>query len=111
VFNPYEEISSCFPFHQRLVLLNVLRIASSQLKKKNISVVDVYLNYIDMCNEYGIESIYKGNILEALKLIELAGFIELKRGVWITKLDLGSYTVDEWIEAICQSPEFDTLNK
>lgn len=109
MFNPYEEIGSCFPFHQRVVLLNVLRIASSQLKKKNISVVDVYSNYIEMCKEYGIESVYKGNILEALKLIELAGFIELKGGVWITKLDLGPYTVDEWIEAICQSSEFDTF--
>jgi hypothetical protein len=56
------------------------------IEKKNISIVDVYSNYIEMCEEYGIESVYKENILEALKLIELAGFIELKGGVWITKL-------------------------
>jgi len=79
--------------------------------KKNVSVVDAYSNYIEMCKKYGIGSVYKGNILEALKLIELAGFIELKGGVWITKLDLGPYTVDDWIEAIFQSPEFDTFKK
>lgn len=100
-----------FSISSEISTLKCFKTFKITIEKKNISVVDVYLNYIKMCEEYEVESVYKGNILEALKLIELAGFIKLKGGLWITKLDLGPYTVDEWIEAICQSPEFDIFEK
>jgi hypothetical protein len=38
------------------------------IEQKNISVVDVYSNYIEMCNKYGIESVYKGNMVPLQKI-------------------------------------------
>lgn len=110
-FDPYEAVNSYFPFHQRVVLLSVLKIARSQKKKKTINVIDIYNYYIEMCEEYGIEQVYKGRILEALKLIDLAGFIELKGTSKITKLNLGSYTIEDWEEAIYQDSEFSRLRE
>ena len=105
-FNPYEAVNSYLPFHQRVVLLSVLKIARYQKKKKIIYITDVYDNYIKLCEECGIEQVYKGRILEALKLIDLAGFIELKNAIKITKLNLGSYTIEDWEKVIYQDSEF-----
>ena len=104
-FNPYEEVNTYFNFHQRIVILNLLKIAKSQ-KKKIIEGPEVYIRYMDMCREYDIEPVFKVGFLYALKAFEAAGFIKIKEGMKITKLDLGSYTVDDWIKAIYEDPEF-----
>ena len=104
-FNPYEEVNSYFTFHQRVVILNLLKVAKSQ-KKKTIEGAEVYVKYMDMCREYDIEPVFKIGFLYALKAFEVAGFIKIKEGMRITKLDLGTYTVDDWIDAIYQDPEF-----
>lgn len=102
-FNPYEEVNSYFTFHQRVVILNILEVAKSQ-KKKTIEGSDVYVRYIDMCNKYGIDPVFKIGFLTALKAFEVAGFIIIKAGMRITNLNLEPYTIDDWIEAIYQDP-------
>lgn len=104
-FNPYEDMNSYFNFHQRVVILNILKVAKSQ-KKKTIDGDQVYINYIGMCEKYNIEPVFKIGFLSALKTFEVAGFIKIKEGMRITKLDLEPYTVDDWIQAIYQDPEF-----
>lgn len=107
-FNPYEEASSYFTFDQRLVLLNILKLANSK-KKKTIEGPEVYLNYLEMCEKSKIEPVFKNNFLNALKIFEVAGFIKIKPGMRITKLDLGQYSVDDWINAIYQDPAFERV--
>jgi Cdc6-like AAA superfamily ATPase len=109
-FNPYEDIDSYFNFHQRVVILSLLKIAKSQ-KRKTIEKNEVYEKYIEICEKYNIDKVFKSNILQALKVFEVAGFIKLKDGAKITKIDLEPYTVDDWIKAICQDPEFQSLLK
>jgi len=104
-FNPYEEVNYYFTFHQRVVILNILKISKSQ-KKKTIEGSDVYVKYIEMCEKYDIEPVFKVGFLSALKAFEVAGFIRIKLGMRITKLDLEPYTVDDWIKAMYQDPEF-----
>lgn len=104
-FNPYEEVNLYFTFHQRVVILNILNVAKSQ-KKKTIDGKEVYLKYIDMCEKYDIEPVFKVGFLSALKAFEVAGFIKIKEGMKITKLDLEPYAVDDWIKAILQDPKF-----
>jgi Cdc6-like AAA superfamily ATPase len=104
-FNPYEEVNIYFNFHQRVVILNILKIAKSQ-KKKTIDGDEVFINYLKMCKKYDIEPVFKTGFLYALKAFEVAGFIKVKEDLKITKLDLEPYTVDDWIEAIYQDPEF-----
>ncbi len=108
VFNPYEEVNSYFTFHQRVVILNILLKAKSQ-KKKTLEGQDVYVNYLKMCEKYGIDPVFKNSFLNALKSFEVAGFIKVKPGMKITKLDFGTYTVDDWIKAILQGPEFGNI--
>lgn len=110
-FNPYEEVNTYFVFHQRVVILNILKIAKAQKKKKTIEGADVYTNYIDMCEKYNIEPVFKNGFLYALKAFEVAGFIKITAGMRITKLDLEPYTVDQWIEAILQDPEFKIIRE
>lgn len=110
VFNPYEEVNTYFTFDQRVVILNILKIAQSQ-KKKTIEGLDVYLKYLEMCKEYNIEPVFRNGMLQAFKAFEVAGFIKMKPGMRITNLDLEPYTVDDWIKAIYQAPEFKALNK
>jgi Cdc6-like AAA superfamily ATPase len=107
VFNPNEEINTYFNFHQRIVILSLLKVVKSR-KKKTVYVSEVYKKYIEICEEYSIESVFKSNILQALKIFEVAGFIKIKDGS-ITKIDLKPYTVDDWIKAIFQDPEFQSL--
>ncbi|HEY5124187.1 MAG TPA: hypothetical protein VIK14_10675 [Ignavibacteria bacterium] len=107
-FNPYEEIGSYFNFHQRVVILAVLELAKSQ-KKKTIDKSEIYKKYIEICEKYNIDQVFKNNILQALKIFEVAGFIKIKDGAKITKMNLEPYTVDDWIKAICQDPEFRSL--
>ena len=109
-FNPYEEVNTYFVFHQRVVILNILKIAKSQ-KKKTIEGPDVYQSYIKMCEDYDIEPVFKNGFLYALKAFEVAGFIKINAGMRITKLDLGDYTVDDWIKAILQDPEFSKVKE
>jgi Cdc6-like AAA superfamily ATPase len=107
IFNPNEEINTYFNFHQRIVILSLLKVVESR-KKKTVYVSEVYKKYIEICEEYSIEPVFKNNILQALKIFEVAGFIKIKDGA-ITKIDLKPYTVDDWIKAIFQDPEFQSL--
>lgn len=107
-FNPYTDLNSYFNFHQRLVILNLLQTAKSQ-KTKTISGEEVYQNYIEMCEKYNIEKVFEHNIIRALKSFEVAGYIKIRPGLKITKLNLGKYTIDDWIEAILQDPEFEII--
>jgi Cdc6-like AAA superfamily ATPase len=107
-FNPYEELNTYFNFHQRVVILTVLEIAKSQ-KKKTIDKSEVYKKYIEICEKYNINPVFKNSILQALKVFEVAGFIKIKDGEKITKLDLEPYTIDDWIKAILEDPEFQSL--
>lgn len=109
-FNPYEEVNTYFVFHQRVVILNILKIAKSQ-KKKTIEGPEVYLSYIKMCEDYNIEPVFKNGFLYALKAFEVAGFIKINAGMRITKLDLEPYTIDDWIKAILQDPEFSKVKE
>jgi Cdc6-like AAA superfamily ATPase len=109
VFNPSEEINTYFNFHQRIVILSLLKVVESR-KKKTVYVSEVYNKYIEICEKYSIESVFKSNILQALKIFEVAGFIKIKDGT-ITKIDLKPYTVDDWIKAIYQDPEFQSLKE
>jgi Cdc6-like AAA superfamily ATPase len=109
-FNPYEEVDSYFVFHQRVVILNILKVARSQ-KKKTIEGTEVHQRYLRMCYEYDIEPVFRNNILYALKAFEVAGFIKIKPGMKITKLDLGEYTIDDWIQAIMLSPDFSKIKR
>jgi hypothetical protein len=104
-FNLYEEVNSYFTFHQRMVILSILKVAKFQ-KKTTIEGPDVYIYYLNICEKYGIEKVFENRLLQALKAFEVAGFIKIKAGMRITKLDLGPYTVDDWITAIYQDPEF-----
>lgn len=110
-FNPFEEVNTYFVFHQRVVILNILKLAKSQKKKKTIEGSDVYVNYIRMCEKYDIEPVFKNGFLYALKAFEVAGFIKIKSGMRLTNLDLEPYTVDDWINAIMQDPEFSKIKE
>ncbi|MFA6335759.1 MAG: hypothetical protein WCX48_09485 [Bacteroidales bacterium] len=107
-FNPYEEVNLYFGFHQRVVILNIMLIAKEQ-KKKVIEGPDVYTHYIEMCEDYSIDPVFKDSFINALKSFEVTGFIKMKPGMRITKLDLEPYTVDDWIKAILQDPEFEFM--
>ena len=109
-FNPYEEVNSYFVFHQRVVILNILKVAKSQTRK-TIDGAEVHQRYLRMCYEYDIEPVFRNSILYALKAFEVAGFIKIKTGMKITKLDLGEYTIDDWITAIMQSPDFAKIKR
>lgn len=108
-FNPYEEVNSYFTFDQRLVILNLMKLASK--KKKTIEGPDVYLSYLEMCEKHNIKPVFKNNFINALKVFEVAGFIKLKPGMRITKLVLEPYTVDDWIKAILEDPEFSKVKE
>lgn len=107
VFNPNEEINTYFNFHQRIVILSLLKIIESR-KKKTVYVNEVHKKYIEICEEYSIEPFFKSNIIQALKIFEVAGFIKIKDGT-ITKIDLEPYAIDDWIKAICQDSEFQSF--
>jgi hypothetical protein len=62
-----------------------------------------------MCEKFEIKKVFENNILRALKSFEVAGFIKIRPGLKITKLNLGKYTIDDWIEAILQDPEFEII--
>lgn len=109
-FDPYHDLNSYFNFHQRLVILNLLQTAKSQ-KTKTISGEEVYHNYIEMCEKFEIKKVFEHNILRALKSFEVAGFIKIRPGLKITKLNLGNYTIDDWIKAILQDPEFERIKE
>lgn len=108
VFNPYEEVNSYFGFHQRVVILNILLVAKEQ-KKKIIEGPDVFINYLQMCDNYSIDAVFKYGFINALKSFEVAGFIKIKPGMRISNLDLAPYTVDDWIKAILQDPTFEKV--
>ncbi len=105
MFNPYEDLNFYFNFHQRMVILSLLEVAKTQ-KSKTVNGINVLNKYIELCDQYGIECIFERHILDPLKSFEVAGFIKIKTGMKITKLDLGDYSIDQWIEAIYQDPEF-----
>ena len=102
-FNP-SELNTYFIFNQRVVILAILEVAKSR-KKKTISVSEVYYQYIEICEKYQIEPVFKNNILQPLKVVEVAGIIKIKDGERITKLNLNPYTIDDWIKAILEDPE------
>ena len=108
MFNPYEEVNTYFNFHQRMVILSLLNIAKSQ-KSKTIEGFKVYNYYIKLCEKYNIEKVFENRLMLALKVFEVAGFIKIKEGMKITKLDLEPYTADDWIKAILQNPEFSKI--
>lgn len=110
MFNPYDDLNSYFTFDQRLVILNILKVAKSQ-KKKTIEGPDVYQKYLKMCEENNIEPVFKNGFLSALKAFEISGFIKIRPGMRITKLELDPYTIDDWIKAILQDPEFAKLTE
>lgn len=110
-FDPYEEVNTYFVFHQRVVILNLLKVAKAQKKKKTIEGVEVYNSYIKMCEKYDIEPVFKNGFLYALKAFEVAGFIKINAGMRITNMDLEPYTVDDWIKAILEDPEFSKVKE